>query len=291
MEDLIRSNRRYLSLSILCLTLLGAARAPLPVAEASPDAVAPDLGSALSFAVLGASTVTNTGPTAVTGDLGLWPGTSVTGFPPGTVSGGVMHVNDAIAHQAQDDAVLAYDDLAGQPCDTDLTGQDLGGMTLAPGTYCFDDVASLTGDLELDAQGDSNAVFVFQIGSTLTTASNAAVNVIGGGLACKVFWQVGSSATLDIGTVFAGNLLALASITLNAGASLVGRAIALNAAVTMDTNDVSNAACFGPTAIAIHAFRASVADGQPAWPIMGILLMVAVILIGIQGMGLLSLHR
>lgn len=290
MEDSIRSNRRYLSLSMLFLTLLGAARAPLPVAEASPDAVAPSLGSALRFAVLGASTVTNTGATAVTGDLGIWPGTSVTGFPPGTLSG-VMHVNDAMAHQAQDDALLAYNDLAGQACDTNLTGQDLGGMTLLAGTYCFDDAAALNGDLDLDAQGDSNAVFVFQIGSTLTTASNATVNVIGGGLACKVFWQVGSSATIDIDTAFAGTVLALASITMNTGASLVGRAIALGAAVTMDTNDVSNAACFGPTAIAIHGFRANAADALPVWPMGSMVLLLAAVLIGIQRTGMLSLRH
>jgi len=198
------------------------------------------LGTADSFAVLAGSTVTNTGPTTVHGNLGVSPGSAITGFLPGIVSGGVMHANDAVAMQAQNDLTMAYNFAAGEACGTVLTGQDLGGLTLTPGVYCFGSSAQLTGTLTLNAQGDPNAVFVFQIGSTLTTASNSSVGFINGGQGDSVFWQIGSSATLGTTTAFAGNILALTSITLNTGANIqCGRALARNGAVTMDTNDVS----------------------------------------------------
>lgn len=204
---------------------------------------APALGNAQSFAVLGASTVTNTGSSVVTGDLGLSPGTSVTGFPPGLVVGGTSHITDAVALQAQSDVTTAYNNLAGQSCTSDLTGQDLGGKTLTPGVYCFTSSAQLTGTLTLNAQNNPNAVFIFKIGSTLTTASNSLVAVINGGSGCNVFWQVGSSATIGTGTTFVGNVLALTSITLNAGAQAAGRLLARNGAVTLDTNNVTVSSC------------------------------------------------
>ena len=201
-------------------------------------ATAPPLGTAASFAVLGGSTVTNSGPTIVTGDLGVSPGTAVTGFPPGSVIG-TTHTADAVALQAQNDVTTAYNDLAGQACNTDLTNQDLGGQTLTAGVYCFPNTsAQLTGALTLDGQGDPNALFIFQIGSTLTTASSATVFLINGASACNVFWQVGSSVTLGTATAFVGNLLARASITLNTSASVSGRVLAQNGAVTMDSNTI-----------------------------------------------------
>ena len=204
---------------------------------------APALGVAGSFAVLAGTTVTNTGPTVVAGDLGVSPGLAVTGFPPGLVSGGAIHTGDAVALQAQADLTAAYGVLAGEPCSADLTGTDLGGLTLVPGVYCFTSSAQLTGALVLDAQGRADAVFVFKIGSTLTTASGAAVRVINGGGACGAFWQVGSSAVLGTGTSFAGSILALTSISLATGASVSGRALARNGAVTLDGNGVSAASC------------------------------------------------
>jgi hypothetical protein len=200
------------------------------------------LGTASSFAVLGGSTVTSTGLTLLTGDLGVWPGTDITGFGPGVVIG-TIHAGDEVAAQAQSDLTTAYNSLAGLPCNTDLTGQDLGGQTLAPGVYCFSSSAQLTGTLFLDAGGDPNAVFIFQIASTLTTATNSSVVMINDAGACNVFWQIGSSATLGTGTVFAGNILAYASITLTTGVSMSGRALARTAAVTMDTDTVSTADC------------------------------------------------
>ncbi len=208
-------------------------------------ATAPSLGTAQSFAVLGFTAVTSTGPTIISGgDLGVGPSQAITGFPPGiVVPPGAIHAGDAVALQGLNDATTAYSNLAGQPCTSDLTGQNLGGMTLVPGVYCFSSSAQLTGILTLDAQNTVGAVFIFKTGSTLTTASNASVRVINGGSACNVFWQIGSSATLGTNTSFAGNLIAAVSITLNTGTSLSGRAIARGGAVTLDANPVSSAGC------------------------------------------------
>jgi Ice-binding-like len=200
------------------------------------------LGSAQTFPVLGATTVTNTGPTVVTGDLGVSPGTAITGFPPGVVLGGAIHAADLVAAQAQGDAGMANARLRAMTCPpiNNLTGQVLGTdvLTLPPGVYCFNTSAQLTGTLSLTGAGP----WVFQIGSTLTTASNSVIVVADAGQNCSgsnVFWQVGSSATLGTGTRFAGNILALASITMTTGVSVSGSAIALTGAVTMDTNTVA----------------------------------------------------
>jgi len=219
------------------LTVLGLlAAGPWRIALAATQ---PDLSTAARFAVLGGSAVTNTGSSVISGDLGVYPGTSVSGFPPGTLNG-TQHINDAVAQQAQSDLTTAYNTAAAQPPTQDLTGKDLGGMVLTPGVYRFSSSAGLTGALTLDAQGSSNAVFIFQIGSTLTTASAATVRLINGAQECGLWWQIGSSATLGSGTTFRGSLMALTSITLNTGANIPsGRALARNGALTLDTNRIS----------------------------------------------------
>ena len=214
--------------------------------------VAPPMGDAGTFAVLGGSGVTNTGGTAVTGDVGVAPGIAITGFPPGTVIDGGLHSNDAVAQAAQGDLATAYGVLVSQACNTDLSGTDLGGLTLSPAVYCFASSAGLTGTLTLDAQGDPDAVFVFQIASTLTTATAAAVVLVNGGSDCNVFWQVGSSMTLGGATQFIGNTLALTSITLVTGSSSHGALLASNGAVTLDTNQV--AVCVPTVPVTLQSF-------------------------------------
>lgn len=195
------------------------------------------LGAAENFAILGASTVTNTGATIIDGNLGLSPGSSVTGFPPGVVINGAIHINDALANQAHADAFTAYTQLAGETQTANLSGMDLGGMILTPGVYRFNSSAQLTGTLTLNNGGDPNAPFHFLIGSTLTTATNSMVTLLGGPDQ-NIFWQVGSSATIGTGTRFVGTIVALTSITLTTGATLDGRALAINGAVTLDTNSI-----------------------------------------------------
>ena len=212
-----------------------------PHSRAPATLVAPtSLGTAQNFSVLAGTTVTNTGPSTLSRSLGVSPGSAVTGFPPGQVlAPGAEHAGDATAAHAQSDLTDAYLTLAGQSC-TSNPAVELSGLTLKSGVYCFSSEAQLSGTLILDAEGDSAAAFVFLIGSKLTTAPGARVELRNGALPCNVFWQVGSSATIGTTTAFVGNILALTSISLQTGASLAGRALARNGAVTLDSNKIAS---------------------------------------------------
>ena len=192
-----------------------------------------DLGTAGGFTILGGSAVTSTGASIINGNLGVSPGSAVTGFPPGIVINGSININNGPAATAHADTVTAYNLLAGEPVTTTLTGINLGGLTLQPGVYKFASSALLTGTLKLDNTLNPAGSYVFEVGTTLTTASSSAVLLLGGADP-NVFWQVGSSATIGTGTVFDGNILAEQSISFDPGASLsVGRALAIIGAVTM----------------------------------------------------------
>jgi type VI secretion system secreted protein VgrG len=201
------------------------------------------MGTAANFSVLAGSTATNTGPSTLEQKLGVHPGSTAPGFTPEMVPAGI-HLADSVAQQAKDDLTTAYNDAAGR---TPFTAEDneLGGETLTPGVYRLA-AAQLTGQLTLNLQENPDAVFIFQIESTLITASDSSVIFINGSSPCNVYWQVGSSATLGTGTDFVGNIMAAVSITMNTGADLEGRALAQTGAVTMDTNDITTPDCAPP---------------------------------------------
>jgi ice-binding like protein len=196
----------------------------------------PVLGSAATYGILAGSTVTCVSGGTINADVGVSPGSTTTGFPPCVITG-TTNLANAAAAQAQVDLTTAYNYLAGRPCGTVVTPADLGGRTLAPGIYCTASSMAVTGTVTLDGQGNANAVWVFQMGSTLTTGTNANIALIGGAQAKNVWWQVGSSATLGTGTTFRGNILALTSITLVDNATMLGRALARNGAVSLGTNN------------------------------------------------------
>ncbi|MGO4254549.1 ice-binding family protein [Paenarthrobacter sp. TAF1] len=200
-----------------------------------------NLGTAGSYSVLAATTVTNTGPTTLQGDLGLSPGTAITGFPPGTAAG-TIHAADAVALQAQSDLTNAYNNAAGQALTASVSG-DLVGQTLTEGVYKSTSSLALSGQLTLDGQGNPASVFVFQVASTLITASASSIIFTNGAQACNVFWQVGSSATLGTASSFKGTVLALTSITAQTNAVVEGRLLARNGQVSLDTNVVTAPAC------------------------------------------------
>jgi len=198
------------------------------------------LGTDATFAVLAGSTVTNVGPTIVSGNLGVSPGTAVTGFGAGNgiVIDGSIHAGDGVAARAQLDLTTAYNNAALRT-DPMAVPADIGGMVIPPGLYKAPVSLAITGNVTLDGQHNPNAVFIFQMASTLTTAVDSSVTLINDANACNVFWQVGSSATLKTASVFSGNILALDAISLGTGTTVAGRLLARNAAVTLLSNRVT----------------------------------------------------
>jgi Ice-binding-like len=218
-------------LALVGVSAAGAAEAPV------------GLGTATSFAILAGAGITNTGATTITGDVGSYATTAQTGF--GTVvQTGVNHAGDAVTQQGKLDLVDAYNDAAGRGPATASVPVDLAGQVLTPGVYNSGTI-ELSGSLTLDAQGDPNAVFVFQAASTLITASASSVNVINGGplSACNIYWKVGSSATLGSGSSFVGTVLASDSISLDSSAVVQGRLLAQTGAVTLINNTITNSGC------------------------------------------------
>ncbi|GGV72883.1 ice-binding family protein [Streptomyces massasporeus] len=237
-----------MSLLITAVVAAVIAAAVVAMSPTRAEAVATPvpLGTAGNFGVLAGSTVTNTGPTTVERNVGVSPGTAVVGFPPGAVvPPGTIHAANSVALQAQNDLTTAYNQAAGQAPDVTYTGDpvELGGQTLVPGVYKVPVSAQLTGTLTLNGQGNPNAVWVFQVGSTLTTASASEVLFTNGANPCNVYWQIGSSATLGTGTRFVGNVLALSSITANTNTTVNGRLLARNGAVTLDSNTIFQGEC------------------------------------------------
>jgi hypothetical protein len=235
-NHLKRARRAGLALAV------GAAFAAVPVTAQASQV---DLGTAGSFVALGGSTVTNTGPSVLNGDLGVAPGAALVGFGLPAVVNGATHANDGVAQQAKLDLTTAYNVAAGQPVAPadDLTDTDLGNRTLTAGAYRFTSSAQLTGALTLDAQGDPNAQFVFEIASTLTTAPASSVLMVNGASPCNVYWQVGSSATLDTTTAFQGTVMANASISLNDGATVMGRLLARTGQISLINNVLNRGGC------------------------------------------------
>jgi Ice-binding-like len=261
-----RTPRYILSIGISALIVGANSMAALAATD-------PGLATAGNFAVLAGTTVTNTGPSWITGQLGVSAGSAVTGFPPGT--SGVQHKADAVAGIAQTQLAAAYTNAAAQPCPpaNDKTGLNLGGLPspLVPGVYCQTTAPPLTGTLTLNGSG----IYIFQIlpATTLVTGSGAKVVLIGGAQPCQVFWVVGSSATIATTTAFVGNILALQSIALQTRATLNGRALARNGAVTLDTNRIIQAAGCGysaPTFVAPPAGNTLPATLAPSSPILGV---------------------
>jgi hypothetical protein len=235
-----RPRARAKSFRIAILAFAGLLSSMLFASSAIAAPATVGLGTAASFSVLGGSTVTNTGPTTMFGDLGLAPGSSVTGAPHVL---GATHVDDAVAIQAKTELTTAYNDAAGRPTEGSA-GTDLAGQTFTAGVRTASSSLLLSsGSVILDAQGDPNAVFIFQIGSTLITGSNTTVQLINGAQACNVFWQVGSSATLGTGTRFVGTVMAAETITANTAATIHGRLLARTAAVNLDTNTITQSNC------------------------------------------------
>ena len=257
--ELSRCTRAF---ALLALLLAATLALPATGMAAQPTV---NLGTTSNFAVLAGSTITNTGPTTVNGnaggDIGLYPGTAFPGQAQVTLTGAV-HLTDSVASIAKDDLVTAYNDAAGRTPVTTIP-TELGGTTLVPGVYdSANGTFQITGTLTLDAQGDPDAVFIFKTSSTLITASDSSVSLINNARPCRVFWQVGSSATLGTNSHFVGHIFALTSITAGTGATVQGQLLARNGAVTLDTNIITNAICSASLTPAIYVSKTASPNSQ-----------------------------
>lgn len=252
--------RRLIAIGAAVTMVVFAVTLGAPAALAAQPPVG--LGNAAPFAVLAGTTVTNTGPSVISGDVGVSPGAAVTGFPPGQVNNGTVHQGDAVAAGAQSDLTIAFNDAAGRTPATVEANPDLGGTTLAPGVYKVASAMSLTGTVTLDGQNNPSAVFIFQAGSTLITASNSTVKLIGGAQACNVFWEVGSSATLGTNSTFVGTIMALTSATVQTGTTVAGRVLARNGQVSLDQNTITVPTCTSATSATTTTSATSGASGS-----------------------------
>jgi hypothetical protein len=237
------------SFLVACLAVVTAIAVIVATQSVAGAATAVNLGTAGTFGVLGGQSVTNTGPSVINGDLGVSPGGApplVTGFPPGLVNG-TIHTADAVALQAQSDLTTAYNTAASAASTENIGAALMGATTLGPGVYTASSALDVGGTLTLDAHGDANAVWIFQVGSALTVDSGTSILLTDGAQACNVFWQVTSSATLGTGSTFVGSILALTSITVTTDDTIMGRALARNGSTTLDTDTITVPACASPT--------------------------------------------
>jgi hypothetical protein len=265
-----RTFRSSLAGGIIAAAVVVLSTATASTASASTTIDGPvGLGTAASFGVLGGSTVTNTGPSTIAGDVGLSPGSSVTGFPPGTLnSGGVFHTTDTVAAQAQLDTTTAYN-VAASLSPTRSGLNDLVGLTLTPGVYSGTDLA-LSGNVTLS--GSASSVWVFQAANTLITSSSSTVTMTGGATSCNVFWQVGSSATLGTNSTMVGTVMALASISSTTGTTVQGRLLARNGAVTLDDTNIVRPSNCGPAGAVVTSPTISsptITSGNPTNAVLG----------------------
>lgn len=245
-----RAFRFFLAFSITAFTLLACGKAGTGKngAYQAPREPFPFLGKSATFAVLAHQSINNTGATVIYGDVGLSQGSAMTGFATVKRTGGDLHAADALALRAQSDSQNAYNNIREKTCDHQLTGQNLGGMTLTPGSYCFEGDANLNGLLTLDFQGDKNANFLFQLGNNLRTGTDAGIRILNKGETCNVFWLVPGNATLSTMTNFVGAIFAFGDINLGSNAKLNGKLMSRAGSVHLNSNEIYNNTCPWPGA-------------------------------------------